>query len=302
MSEKGTIFSYTGPVDFRIIDQMLKKLKSTASFKNLDRTIAKRIYAILVELLENIAKHSASGPGALRMMVPSISVMKDDDKIVISSANPVLSEKSDRIARKLNKINRLNENELLELYEEKINTTRGESEKGAGLGFMLMKLKSLNRLEYRIINIDRFLSRFEIEITVKKYIMRKLVIDPTSNSPKVVLDPEKKVFEISGESRPPDVSAFYNEILNWMDDYSVHLAKSGEHPEPVVFKFDLEYFNSSSAKYLLDFCKQVAGVNTRGKPVKVNWHYEEGDMDMLEVGREMSRMAKIPFEYIQKEI
>jgi hypothetical protein len=34
--------------------------------------------------------------------------------------------------------------------------------------------------------------------------------------------------------------------------------------------------------------------------VKVRWHYEADDIDILEAGKEMSRMAKIPFEYVEK--
>ena len=58
--------------------------------------------------------------------------------------------------------------------------------------------------------------------------MRKLIIDKTASSPRVILDPDKRVFEISGESRPPDVGSFYGEILSWLDDYSLHLLKSQE--------------------------------------------------------------------------
>jgi hypothetical protein len=301
MSDSGTIFSYTGPVDFKKIDLLLRKLKKEEAFLSLEKTVARRIYSILVECLENIAKHSAHRAG-IEKIIPAIELKKEDDKLIIRSTNPVLMTKADQLARRLNQINRINQTDLLVLYEEQINREAEQGANGAGLGFMIMKLKSGNRLNYRIVEIDKYIGRFELEISVNKYIMRKLIIDKTSNSPKVILDPEKKVFEISGESRPPDVSAFYDEILNWMDDYSIHLVKTREMDEPVVFNFDLEYFNSSSAKYLLDFCKQVAVVKSKGKNVGVNWHYEEGDMDMLEVGREMSRMSKIPFEYVQKEM
>jgi hypothetical protein len=301
MSESGTIFSYTGPLDFKKIDLLLKKLKKEEAFLILEKTTARRIYSIMVECLENIAKHSAHNTG-IDKLIPAIDLRKKDDKLVIRSVNPVHMEKTDRIARKLNQINRINEKDLLILYEDQINRKSRQGENGAGLGFMIMKLKSGNKLNYRIIQIDKYLAKFELEISVNKYIMKKLIIDQTSNSPRVILDPEKKIFEIAGESRPPDVSAFYDEILNWMDDYSIHLAKTREMDDPVVINFDLEYFNSSSAKYILDFCKQVAGVKSKGKNIAVNWHYEEGDMDMLEVGREMSRMSKIPFEYIQKDI
>ena len=167
---------------------------------------------------------------------------------------------------------------------------------------MLMKLKSGNKITYKFTRIDNEYTYFELRISVNEYIMRKLIINQTANSPKVILDPDKKIFEISGESRPPDVPVFYDEILRWMDDYSLHLSKSHESKDPVEFNLDFEYFNSSSAKYILDFCKQLGQVRSKGKNVTVRWHYEDDDMDMLEVGREMSRMAKVPFEYVRKDI
>jgi hypothetical protein len=130
--------------------------------------------------------------------------------------------------------------------------------------------------------------------------MRKLIVDKTPSSPRVVFDPENNRYEISGESRPHDVTAFYSNILRWFEDYSQDLTSSDQDMDPVAFDLDFEYFNSSSAKYILDFCKRIAVVRSMGKEITVKWHYEDDDTDMLETGREMSKMAKLPFEFISK--
>ena len=43
--------------------------------------------------------------------------------------------------------------------------------------------------------------------------MEKLIIEATGNSPRIVLDPESRNFEFSGESRPENVRKFYLPIL-----------------------------------------------------------------------------------------
>jgi hypothetical protein len=131
--------------------------------------------------------------------------------------------------------------------------------------------------------------------------MRKLIIDQTSNSPKVILDPENRIYEISGESRPPDVREFYDQIINWMDDFSLQLVKADAKTEPVIFTFNFEYFNSSSGKLILDICKVLARLNARGMNVTVNWLYEKDDVDMLAVGQEISRIVKFDFCYTETE-
>ena len=132
--------------------------------------------------------------------------------------------------------------------------------------------------------------------------MRKLIIDRTSNLPKVILDPENKIYEISGESRHPDVADFYDEIIQWLSDFSSYLLKSNESKDPVIFNFYFEYFNSLSATYILELFRQLAKLRLQGNNMKVKWHYERGDVDMMDIGREMSRMAKLPFEYVQTEL
>lgn len=131
--------------------------------------------------------------------------------------------------------------------------------------------------------------------------MKKLEIEQTSYSPKVILDPENKIYEISGESRPPDVREFYDQIINWMDDFSLQLVKANDINEPVSFTFNFGYFNSSSGKMILDICKVLARLQARGMNVTVNWHYEKEDVDMMEVGQEISRIVKFPFSYTETE-
>ncbi len=130
--------------------------------------------------------------------------------------------------------------------------------------------------------------------------MRKLLIDPTINSPKVILDPDNNVFEIAGESRPPDIREFYGQILDWLDEFSKKLILSNDKSGTLTFNFDFEYFNSSSGKMILDICKILARLRSDGFNIEVIWHYEKDDFDMLEAGKEMSKIVRFPFDFLQK--
>lgn len=294
------MLEYCGHIDYKMIDRLLKDLRENKDYRRLGKTISKRVYAIIVECLENIAKHSIDNPGDDPASLPFISVKSEDGLIVIRAGNPILREKIQRLDVGLDLINTLEDRELLSLYDSKINMHHESGANGAGLGFMLMKLKSRNNIGYRYTGINKKMAFFEIKITITQHIMRKLIIDQTSNSPRVVFDPDIHRYEISGESRPPDVAGFYSDIITWFDDFSKQLLKSDEDTRPLIVDLDFEYFNSSSAKYILDFCKKIAEVKSKGKDITVKWHYEDDDYDMLETGREMSKMAKFPFEYIVK--
>lgn len=128
--------------------------------------------------------------------------------------------------------------------------------------------------------------------------MEKIIIEATTNTPKVILDPDRMIYEISGESRPKDASLFYNPILQWLDEFGEFITKQKDDTALFEFNFRFEYFNSLSAKYILDICKRLNKYGPGGKNISVKWHYEEDDDDMHEVGQEMSRISKLLFEFV----
>ena len=129
--------------------------------------------------------------------------------------------------------------------------------------------------------------------------MEKIIIEATANTPKVILDPDRMMYEISGESRPKDASKFYSPILHWLDELGKIITEQKDDTDLYEFNFRFEYFNSLSAKYILDICKKLSRHSSGGKNISVKWHYEEDDDDMHEVGQEMSRISKLTFEFVE---
>ena len=301
MSESGIFLDYRGPLDFDVIDSLLKKLKKTREFIALNKTTGKRVYYVVVECLENILKHAELELAENPATNSYITIRKQNDKIIVNAGNPVAGDVKENIVQRLESINNSDEKTLKSLYENKIRSELLNNEKCAGLGFIHMALKSGNNITYSFKPLTNGYLYFEIEITLNKYIMRKLIIEKTNSSPKVILDPEKEVYMISGESRPPDVREFYDQILSWLQEFSQYLLGPDYKKNPVIFNFNFEYFNSSSGKLILDICKVLAGLRLKGINIIVKWYHEKEDGDMLEVGKEMSRIVKFPFEYIESE-
>ena len=133
--------------------------------------------------------------------------------------------------------------------------------------------------------------------------MNALLIDPSDFSPKVVFDPVKNQFEISGESRPENTSKFYVPILDWLVQYQSVLYwekdKFGQAP-PRVFEFKYDYFNSTSAKFIMDLLMQLDKMAQDGCSVQVKWYYDKRDEDMKESGEEFSKLLKkLPMEFME---
>lgn len=117
--------------------------------------------------------------------------------------------------------------------------------------------------------------------------MEILNLEGTADTPKIILDQQNGIFEISGRSLPEDSAEFYKPVLEWISRY----AKQSNPTTDFVFK--LEYFNTSSSKLILDILSALEEI----KGMKIEWCYPEEDEDMEEAGKEFAELVAIPFEY-----
>lgn len=121
--------------------------------------------------------------------------------------------------------------------------------------------------------------------------MKAMEIKESSNSPKVVFDPEKGMFLIRGKSTVENAGEFYEPILKWLDDFA------RKNTEDVSFIFDLDYFNIASSKRLLFILYKLNSMNQKNINVDIVWNYSFDDDDMREVGEDFAIMVDLPFEF-----
>ena len=125
--------------------------------------------------------------------------------------------------------------------------------------------------------------------------MDSISIEGTPKTPTVSLDAGTGIVEIKGRSIPENSIEFYRPIVEWLEDYS-----NGPQKLTTV-NIQLEYFNTSSSKCILDVFKKLEVISKDGNDVEVNWYYEEDDEDMLEAGEDYQSIIRIPFKMIELE-
>ena len=122
----------------------------------------------------------------------------------------------------------------------------------------------------------------------------KLKYDKAQDLPGVNFDKDTNVFEFTGRSFPADADSFYQPILLWLEEL-----KKAKPNELMTFNFNLEYFNTASAKLLLDVFFKLEDIKETGVDVKIKWHYLDDDEDMFEAGEEFEDIVELDFEYIE---
>jgi hypothetical protein len=124
----------------------------------------------------------------------------------------------------------------------------------------------------------------------------------TDLTPEIILAPDENRFVISGKSAPEDVRGLYYPVIEWMEAFAGEVRRGHNYTDktPLLLKLDLEYFNSSSAKFLFDIFAQLRDLNDEGVPVTVEWYYDEEDIDLREAGEDLSLLCEMPFKYCPK--
>jgi len=123
--------------------------------------------------------------------------------------------------------------------------------------------------------------------------MQNLDLQATSTTPAIEFNAASGLLSISGRCIHENPPQMFQVINDWLKEY-VQL------PRPfTVLRINLEYFNTSSSKCILDFLKTLKKIEDTGNHLEVIWIYHEDDEDMKQTGEDFSELTDIPFEYVE---
>lgn len=116
----------------------------------------------------------------------------------------------------------------------------------------------------------------------------------TDRTPTVIIDPRAGMMQLSGIAIPENADRFFTPLHDLIDRYATAPAAR------TTVRVSLQYFNSSSAKYLLDLFRQWEDVNAAGlTKVTVEWCHAHGDEDMREAGMDYKSLLEIPVKLVE---
>ena len=103
--------------------------------------------------------------------------------------------------------------------------------------------------------------------------MEDLFIKGTASVPMVSFKTSGEI-KLEGRALVEDAFKFFQPLITWAKEFS---------GEELNIEINLEYFNTSVSKQLLDLFRIFDG-NPNNRVINVKWRYEEGDDEMQESG------------------
>jgi len=142
------------------------------------------------------------------------------------------------------------------------------------------------------IHFSVYILKLHNKIEVK---MLELNLEGSKKTPTIEFNSGSGYLLIKGRSIPENSIEFYKPLIETLKAYNDSPQKNTK------VDIQLEYFNTSSSKCILDVFKRLEKINAGDSEVAINWHYEEEDEDMLEAGEDYQAIINIPFNMIEVE-
>lgn len=169
MNERNVIMSFMGELTHQLTTSLLKNLREDMVASKIDIVKQKRLYGIIVECLDNIAKHwvAIDIKKILGRASPPIFMLSRKEKhYYITTGNHIPNSQKEMIAEKIEKVNSLSKKALQEFYRKILSKSAHSPSDNAGLGIIDIALKSGNKLEYDFKPVSQDVSFYVIQAKI----------------------------------------------------------------------------------------------------------------------------------------
>ncbi len=163
INDENILLIYKGDFSEDSILPVLKMIKDNMEKQAEGFITKKRVYMVLVEMLQNISKHSLSQNG---MQTGIMMIGKKDEKYVINTGNLIEADKTELLKKRINTINNANKEELNEMHTKTLVEGSISEKGGAGLGLMDIAKKSSDKLNFTFVPVSSEVSFFGLNVHV----------------------------------------------------------------------------------------------------------------------------------------
>ena len=157
----------------QITHQVMKTLSGLVE-EQLDEVeedhVLRRVYHVMVESLQNINRHAEAyeDMGHPYPGVGVVLVAKNNHRFQVTTGNIMENDSVEEISMFLGKLNNMKLEELDQLYKQQMRDGGLSARGGAGLGFIDIRRKTRNPLDYSFVRIDDESSFFIFTSTITR--------------------------------------------------------------------------------------------------------------------------------------
>lgn len=158
---------WSGHISPNIGKEVLSFTETTLAEEDIESNIRKRIFSIMVEMLENVAKFSPGMQPGEQLGMP-VAMLRMENKVYsLTTGNLILNENINHLKEKIDNINKYDKAGLKDLFRLSLSGQTISTDSTGNMGLIDMARKSGNKLIYEFERINDVYSYFTLTVNVE---------------------------------------------------------------------------------------------------------------------------------------
>jgi hypothetical protein len=167
MAENNVYLIWSGHISPDVGKEVLSFTETKLAEDDVESNLKKRVFSILVEILENVAKYSPGREPEEEFGMPVAMIRLIDKVFSLTTGNLILNEKVEHLKEKLDTINEYDKIGLKELFRKSLSGQTITSDSTGNMGLIDMARKSGSKLVYKFEKINDTYSYYTLTVKVE---------------------------------------------------------------------------------------------------------------------------------------
>ena len=168
MAENNIYLIWSGHLSPDIGKEVISFTETKLSEEDVDSGLRRKVFSILVESLDNVAKYSPGIEAEEKYGMP-VAVIRLEGRIyTVTTGNLIENDRIPTLVEKIDLINKCDKAELIQMFKEALMKQTIDSESTGNLGLIEMARKSAKKLDYKFDKINDQYSYYVLTLKVEE--------------------------------------------------------------------------------------------------------------------------------------
>ena len=168
MAENNIYLIWCGHISPDVGKEVLSITESKLTEEDVESKLRKRVFSILVEILENVAKYSSGKEPEKQYGMPVVMIKLVNKIYSLTTGNLILNTQVDHLKEKLDIINNYDKPGLKEFFIKSLLSQEVNSDSTGNMGLIDTARKSGSKLDYRFERINELYSYYILTVKVEE--------------------------------------------------------------------------------------------------------------------------------------
>ena len=166
MAENKIYMIWSGHISSDIGEEVLSLTESKLVEEDVDAKLRRRIFNIMVEVLENVSKYNPGREPEELYGMPVAIVRLEEGKFVLTTGNLILNSSVSDLKEKLDNINSFDRSELKGLFYKSLSGQTIDTDSTGNMGLISVARKSGSKLDYQFKKVNDQYSYYMLTVRV----------------------------------------------------------------------------------------------------------------------------------------